>query len=94
MFQPADPPSHSPTLQLAVRVHGADAFGTLEWILATARRTGLSLQQLRYEAGPLARMSVQAPDADLLHLFVNRVSQAIDLAIVDAEVSEPEPLAA
>ncbi len=79
-----------PTLQLALQLDRADVFGSLEWVLANARRTGLSLQQMNFDASPsnAVRLQCQAPMVELLQLFVRRVAHGVDLEIVDAEFSE------
>ncbi len=79
-----------PTLQLALRLDCADVFGSLEWVLASARRTGLSLRQLQVdsERGHLVNLCCDAPVADLLHLFVRRVGYGVEVKIVDAEFSD------
>ncbi|CAG9167903.1 AsnC family transcriptional regulator [Cupriavidus pampae] len=84
-----------PALQLDLRFEGADTFGALEWVLASARRTGLTLQQIQMQ-GLSARLVTEAPDADLLHLFLRRVSQGVDVTVTDAEFfnAEEEALAA
>jgi len=95
-----------PALHLALRLDGStlsDTFGSLEWVLANARRTGLSLQQMSFDAGRanVARLICQADTVELLELFVRRVAHGVDLEIVDAEftderptLTEPEALAA
>ncbi|EKZ97047.1 AsnC family transcriptional regulator [Cupriavidus metallidurans] len=79
-----------PTLQLALRLDRADVFGSLEWVLASARRTGLSLRQLQVdsERGHMANLCCEAPAADLLHLFVRRVGYGVEVEVVDAEFSD------
>lgn len=74
-----------PALQLDLRLDGTDTFGALEWVLASARRTGLSLQQIHMQ-GRTARLVTEAPDADLLELFLRRVEQGVDMAVVDAVI--------
>ena len=95
-----------PALDLALRLDRSDlsdTFGSLEWVLANARRTGLSLRQMTFEAGRanVARLVCQADTVELLELFVRRVAHGVDLEIVDAEftdekeaVDEAEALAA
>jgi hypothetical protein len=78
-----------PTLQLALRLDRADVFGSLEWVLANARRTGLALLQLNVaESGHAVGLCCSAPTSDLLHLFVRRVGYGIEVEILDAEFSE------
>jgi len=78
------PPS-LPTLHLSLRFTGADLFGTLEWTLANARRTGLSLHSLRVgqDARAPVSLSVCAQEADLLDLFVKRLANGMDVEVVD-----------
>lgn len=84
-----------PTLQLALQLDRADVFGSLEWVLANARRTGLSLQQMSFDANQAnaVRLYCEAPMVELLQLFVRRVAHGVDLEIVDAEFSEDVELA-
>ena len=79
-----------PTLQLALRLDRADVFGSLEWVLANARRTGLSLRQLHVDSEQRHAVSLccDAPTTDLLHLFVRRVGYGVEVEIVDAEFSD------
>jgi len=76
-----------PSLQLALHLDRTDVFGTLEWVLANARRTGLTLQQMHLEDGRAyaVRLVCAAPAIELLELFVRRVAHGVDLDIVDAE---------
>jgi len=75
-----------PTLQLSLRLDRADVFGSLEWVLANARRTGLSLLQLNVaEPGHAVSLRCSAPTSDLLHLFVRRFGYGIEVEILDAE---------
>jgi len=78
-----------PTLQLALRLDRADVFGSLEWVLANARRTGLSLLQLNVvEPGHAVSLRCSAPASDLLHLFARRVGYGVEVEILDAEFSD------
>lgn len=79
-----------PSLQLALQLDRADVFGSLEWVLANARRTGLSMQQLSFDASRAnaVRLLCEAPMVELLQLFVRRVAHGVDVEIVDAEYSE------
>lgn len=95
-----------PALHLVLRLDRSalsDTFGSLEWVLANARRTGLSLQQMSFDAerAHVARLVCLADTVELLELFVRRVAHGVDLEIVDAEFTaeqetrdEPEALAA
>ncbi|MBY4733005.1 hypothetical protein [Cupriavidus pauculus] len=82
-----------PSLQLALQLDRADVFGSLEWVLANARRTGLTLLQLRFDAerANAVHLRCEAALADLLQLFVRRVALGVDVTIVDAEFSEDAP---
>jgi len=82
-----------PSLQLALQLDRADVFGSLEWVLANARRTGLTLLQLRFDAerANAVHLRCEAALADLLQLFVRRVAHGVDVTIVDAEFSEDAP---
>jgi len=79
-----------PTLQLALELDPADVFGSLEWVLANARRTGLRLEQLRFDAvdGHAVRLAASAPMPELLHVFVRRIGHGVDVRIADAEFSD------
>ncbi|MDT6961835.1 AsnC family transcriptional regulator [Cupriavidus sp. SZY C1] len=92
-----------PALHLSLQLDNADVFGSLEWVLANARRTGLSLAQMHFDASRAnaVRLHCAAPAVELLELFVRRVAHGVDLDIVDAEFSDDvdaveaqEPLAA
>lgn len=98
-----------PALDLALRLDRSDlsdTFGSLEWVLANARRTGLSLQQMTFDAARAntVKLVCHAETVELLELFVRRVAHGVDLEILDAEFSgltdetetldEAEPLAA
>jgi hypothetical protein len=85
------PPAMSlPTLDLALELDPADVFGSLEWVLANARRTGLTLQTLRFDADAAqgVRFSASAPVPELLHVFVRRIGHGVDVRIVDAEFGD------
>jgi hypothetical protein len=79
-----------PTLDLALELDPADVFGSLEWVLANARRTGLTLQALRFDANAAqgVRFSASAPVPELLHVFVRRIGHGVDVRIVDAEFGD------
>ena len=87
MFATSDP-----TLRLDFRLNDDDLLGAMEWVLANARRTGLSLQQLRFDASArhLVNATLTAADADLLHLFVRRLGNGMDVEIVMADFGEAE----
>ncbi|KAF7962340.1 AsnC family transcriptional regulator [Cupriavidus sp. UYMU48A] len=82
--------SATPTLQLDLRLADADLLGTMEWVLANARRTGLALQQLRFDAVARHRVNatLTAADTDLLHLFVRRLGNGMDVEVVMADFGE------
>lgn len=82
-----------PTLHLTLRCTGSDLFGALEWALANARRTGLSLHSLRVgqDAATPIRLSVCAEEADLLGLFVRRLENGMDLEVLGADESHAAP---
>ncbi|MNT17963.1 hypothetical protein D3C86_1835400 [compost metagenome] len=85
------PPAMSlPTLDLALELDPADVFGSLEWVLANARRTGLTLQALRFDANAAqgVRFSASAPVPELLHVFVRRIGHGVEVRIVDAEFGD------
>lgn len=79
-----------PALQLSLQLDRTDVIGSLEWVLANARRTGLSLGQMTFDASRAnaVRLQCEAPALELLELFVRRVAHGVDLEIVDAEFSE------
>ncbi|SDD71401.1 hypothetical protein SAMN05216345_11429 [Cupriavidus sp. YR651] len=79
-----------PSLQIALRLDRTDVFGSLEWVLANARRTGLSLRQLHVDAqgGHAVRLLAEAPMPELLHVFVRRVGHGVQVEIVDVEFSD------
>ncbi len=81
------------SLQLSLRLDPADTFGAMEWVLANARRTGLALRECHVVSAvqSLARLTVTSNEADLLHLFVRRLGNGIDVEVLDAEFSDDEP---
>ncbi len=86
------PASSHPTLQLDLRLADDDLLGAMEWVLANARRTGLALQQLRFDACArhLVNATLTAADADLLHLFVRRLGNGMDVEVLMADFGEDE----
>lgn len=86
------PATSRPTLRLDFRLNEDELLGAMEWVLANARRTGLSLQQLRFDAAArhLVNATLTAPDVDLLHLFVRRLGNGMDVEIVMADFGEAE----
>ncbi|MDF3833117.1 hypothetical protein P3W85_09160 [Cupriavidus basilensis] len=71
-----------PTLNLALRLERNDLFGAIEWTLANARRTGLTLIDLCFgqAAAPhQLTLSVGADNADLLPLFLRRMENGADV---------------
>ncbi|WP_420995397.1 hypothetical protein ACKI2N_027810 [Cupriavidus sp. 30B13] len=85
-----------PTLNLALRLDRGDVFGAIEWTLANARRTGLTLAGMDFDAAaPWAlTLSVAAADADLLALFVRRLGNGVDVLEVREIASAPALAAA
>lgn len=88
-------------LNLDVTLDDADLWGAIEWTLATARRTGLSLDRLDLAAdtaapGRLLKLRVGAPDNSLLNLFVKRLQNGIDVRDVRCadRSAAPRPLPA
>jgi hypothetical protein len=83
-FAPA-PPAVQPCLRVALRLDHADLFGTLEWVLATARRTGLTLDHLHLPDGQPGgtprwlHLAATASEADRLDLFMRRVENGVDV---------------
>lgn len=83
-------------LHLAVRLDATDLFGVIEWALANARRTGVSLQHLQVPAPQAAGsawmwLSVGAAGPDLLNLFRHRLESGFDVLQVEqlAEAGQP-----
>lgn len=75
------------TLSLNFCVARNDPMSTLEAVLATARRGGLTLTGFTYTAGDdrhSAAIEVQADDANRLELFVLRLGNVIDISNVTA----------
>ncbi|CAG2146905.1 hypothetical protein LMG31506_03501 [Cupriavidus yeoncheonensis] len=89
------PATADPTLRLDFRLTDDDLLGAMEWVLANARRTGLALQQLRFDASArhLVNATLTAADADRLHLFVRRLGNGMDVEILMADFGEDEPAA-
>ena len=87
------PATTRPTLQLDFRLSDDDLLGAMEWVLANARRTGLSLQQLQFDASARHRVNatLTAADADLLHLFVRRLGNGMDVEVLAADIGDDEP---
>lgn len=85
-----------PRLRLSLRLAPADTFGTLEWILANARRTGVRLESLHWQspAQGVADLSVLADNDGPLHLLLRRLENGVDLDVLAAEFDEPVALAA
>jgi hypothetical protein len=95
-FAPSQP-ALQPCLRLALRLDPADLFGTLEWVLATARRTGLTLAHLHLpdsQSGGTPRwlrLAATASEADRLDLFMRRVENGVDvLEVVTLDGTDPE----
>jgi hypothetical protein len=86
------PATCHPTLRLDFRLAHDDLLGAMEWVLANARRTGLALQQLRFDATArhLVNATLTAADADLLHLFVRRLGNGMDVEVLMADFGEDD----
>ncbi|WER48538.1 AsnC family transcriptional regulator [Cupriavidus sp. WKF15] len=86
------PATSHPTLRLDFRLADDDLLGAMEWVLANARRTGLALQQMRFDASArhLVNATLTAADADLLHLFVRRLSNGMDVEILMADFRDDD----
>ena len=73
------------TLSLSFCIDHADPMSTLEAVLATARRGGLTLARLTFTEGPKvyqALIGVQADDPDQLGLFQLRLNNLLDISNV------------
>ncbi|MFC6519459.1 hypothetical protein ACFQAT_06340 [Undibacterium arcticum] len=72
-------------MQLTFGIEGGEIYATLEWVLAHARRIGLTLLELkmppRTPAGQhtAVAMHVAARQAEPLNLFVARLENGVDL---------------
>ncbi|WP_318035537.1 AsnC family transcriptional regulator [Cupriavidus laharis] len=75
-----------------MRLAADDPLGAMEWVLANARRTGLALQQLRFdaEARHLVNATLTAAETDLLHLFVRRLGNGMDVEVLLADFGEED----
>ena len=79
---------NSPHLLLRFDIDPGDAFGTLEAVLAMARRGGLALERLATHAQSRqhhVQLGLGAADADLLHLFLARLGNQIGVSAIDIE---------
>ncbi|MFJ4292576.1 AsnC family transcriptional regulator [Cupriavidus sp. NPDC089707] len=86
-----------PTLRLSLQLDGTDPFGAMEWVFASARRTGLAPEQLRFDATraepaskPVLHATLTAADASLLWLFLRRLESGIDMAVLGADIDDPD----
>ncbi|MNN04446.1 hypothetical protein D3C81_1171720 [compost metagenome] len=86
-----------PTLRLSLQLDGTDPFGAMEWVFASARRTGLAPEQLRFGSArfesasqPVLHATLTAADASLLALFLRRLESGIDMAVLGADVNDPD----
>lgn len=86
-----------PTLRLSLQLDGTDPFGAMEWVFASARRTGLAPEQLRFDSTrfesvsqPVLHATLTAADASLLWLFLRRLESGIDMAVLGADVDDPD----
>lgn len=91
------PATTLPTLRLSLQLDGTDPFGAMEWVFACARRTGLSPGQLRFDSPrldmasqPVLHATLTAADASLLWLFLRRLEGGIDMAVLGADVDDPD----
>ncbi|MDQ0142279.1 AsnC family transcriptional regulator [Cupriavidus necator] len=87
------PPCHRlPTLRVSLRLDPTTLSGTLEWVLANARRTGLAPQQLSFDAAQQAVLhaTLSASDAGLLWLFLRRLDNGFDVELLGADVEDPD----
>ncbi|WP_444634547.1 AsnC family transcriptional regulator [Cupriavidus oxalaticus] len=91
------PATRLPTLRLSLQLDGTDAFGAMEWVFASARRTGLAPEQLRFDSAsfqpasqPVLHATLTAADASLLWLFLRRLESGIDMAVLGADVDDPD----
>ncbi|BDB27681.1 AsnC family transcriptional regulator [Cupriavidus sp. P-10] len=86
-----------PTLRLSLQLDSTDPFGAMEWVFASARRTGLAPEQLRFDSPrfhtaskPVLHATLTAADASLLWLFLRRLESGIDMAVLGADVDDPD----
>jgi hypothetical protein len=95
-------------LHLAVKLDATDLYGVIEWTLANARRTGVSLQHLHVPGPALPQpptsgqrrdsawlwLSVGATEPGLLTLFRHRLEGGFDVLHVEqlAEAGQPVTL--
>ncbi|WP_439686040.1 AsnC family transcriptional regulator [Cupriavidus oxalaticus] len=91
------PATVPPTLRLSLQLDGTDPFGAMEWVFASARRTGLMPEQLRFDSTgfesssqPVLHATLTAADASLLWLFLRRLESGIDMAVLGADVDDPD----
>ncbi|MBP0619596.1 AsnC family transcriptional regulator [Cupriavidus consociatus] len=91
------PATRVPTLRLSLQLEGTDPFGAMEWVFASARRTGLAPAQLRFDQArvksasqPVLHATLTAADASLLWLFLRRLESGIDMAVLGADVDDPD----
>lgn len=89
----------TPVLQLALLLDQHDLIGTIEWTLATARRTGLGLAAMTLVPGTLPgtgqwlRVTVTAEEPALFSLLVKRLENGVDVrevAVVEDPAAQPE----
>lgn len=76
----------SSSLSLAFSIDHVDTFGTLETVLAIARRIGLELTAMSFDIsclGPSAALSLRTDDADKLDLFTLRLGNVIGVCDID-----------
>lgn len=76
----------APTLSLSFSIGPEDPLGTLENVLATARRGGLALANMHVRngsAGLHVAMLLAAPDRDRLDLFAHRLHNLYEVGNVN-----------
>lgn len=79
---------NSPHLLLRFDIDPGDAFGTLESVLAIARRGGLALERMATQVQGRqhqVQLGLGAADPDLLHLFLARLGNQIGVSAIDIE---------
>ncbi|MGY8524665.1 AsnC family transcriptional regulator [Paracidovorax citrulli] len=87
-------------LRASVLIDAGDVFGAIEWILATARRTGLALQSMVLDEGdtqaPMRQLDLKANagTAELLDLFLHRLRNGVDVRGVQVHGREPSSVTA
>jgi len=84
-------------MQLTFGIEGGEVYATLEWVLAHARRIGLTLLELKLpprtpaEKNTGVAMHVAAHQAEPLNLFVARLENGFDLTDLSYSVTSVAP---